>query len=289
MKRLLLRALLGASVVGTLATCAASVAGWSHCRAIDRSDALVDKAQRLGEEGRRAEALDAARAAAEAAPDNPRARREVAMHFLARGDLKAAIGELQAASAAAPRDAGLLIERAAAMDLAGDARGAIPLLRRAVKIAPNDGLAWSLLSGSLLKVGDLQGAVESGESAAAVAPGLYPAHFNLGLARWRAGDRVGALPAFQNAIRLQPSDPSAIICTAAVLSELDRHGEALQYARRAVAAAPDSSSAWASLGSALLRGGDREAAEAAFFRARELGPRPGESHIPPPAHPTTEE
>ncbi len=289
MKRLLLRVLLGASIVGTLATCAAAVVGWSHGRAIDRSDALVDRSQQLGKEGRHAEALDAARAAVDAAPDNPRARREVAMHFIARGDLKAAVRELHAASAAAPRDAGLLIERAAAMDLAGDTRGAIPVLRRAVEIAPNDGLAWSLLSGCLLKVADVEGAVESGERATAVAPGFHPSHFNLGLARWRAGDRVGALQAFENAIRLQPSDPSAIICGAAVLSELDRHAEALRYARRAVAAAPDSASAWAALGTALLRSGDREAAEAAFSRARQLGPRPGDSHIPPPVRPKTED
>ena len=270
MRRRLLYLCLLLSALGAFAAVAVVLALSSGCEDFLRSEELVTEAQQLGAAGRRQEAFAAVQTAVAIAPDNPRAHRELAMHFIARGKTDEALEELQAASKAAPRDAGLASEVALTMDALGDKKGALRWFRRAADIDPKDGLILGLLAGSLLNAGETEEALAVGDRAVKLAPRMQPAQFNLGLARWRSGDRSGALEAFREAIRLRPSDVSAMLCAAGVSGELERWEEALRYTRRAVEIAPDNPNAWVGLGGALVRTGDRRGAREAFSRAFQL-------------------
>jgi len=251
--RWVLRLLLAISIAGTVGTCAGLAAAWSRVQRVERSNELVAEAQRLSAEGEWREAFEVAQTAAGIAPDNPYARRELAMHHIARGDGEAAVRELRTAAAGSPNDAGLAMELGAALAVAGDKEGAVTVLRRAAGMDPGDGVILALLSGCLLETGELAEGLEVAEKAVAVAPRIQAAQFNLGLARWRSGDREGALEAFGEALRLRPSDVSAMICTSAVT-------------------APENANAWAALGGALRRADRPAEARAAFARALDIAP-----------------
>jgi len=259
--------------LGALATAGYVAAQSGRLQAFAESNALVDKAQDLGRLGRPRESLEAAQEAAALAPDNPRARRELAMHFIARGELREAAQELRAAFAANRFDSGIARELAAVLGGLRDPRGAMGWLRRAARLEPYNGLTYAMLASYLTQVGEFGSARAAGERAVRLAPQLQLAQFSLGLACWKSGDRERAGLAFRQALALNPSHVPTLYCLAGVAGDMGRTNEAIGYLVRALALSPDTATGWAALGAEYLSVHRPTEAARAFRRALQLDPK----------------
>ena len=94
---------------------------------------------------------------------------------------------------------------------------------------------------------------------------------NLGLCWLRLGRAAQALPALQQGLALEPHRPGVRLAMADACEALGRSEESLTWCREENHAFPESIQAWAALGMALEKRGDRRA-EAAYRQGHRLAP-----------------
>ena len=270
MRRRALQLALVASIVGAVAAWSGILGVVRETRRSAASDRLLEKAGRRATRGDATGARLLVDQALAADPDSPRARRERAMHLIAKRQFDAAAAELRQVAAARRADAGAAHEVAELLSLKGDREGTVLWLREALKRDPKDGLTQVDLARCLIEMEDTAGALRAAEKAVALAPRLQSARVALGVARWRAGDLVGAQTALDEALRLRPADLTALLCAAQVAGELGSKEASVAYARRAVAAHKQNAEAWLALAQALAAMGRRDEADRALARARSL-------------------
>ena len=154
----------------------------------------------------------------------------------------------------------------------GDHVRAIAITDQLVCEAPKDSLIHLLRARALLVGGDPEEALEAARTAAEHAPSSSKAHSLLGVAAWRLERLTLAQQAFENAVRNSPEQTGPLIDFAWFMASERGPRLAEDAALEAVAAAEDSSTAWAALGLTQFRLHRRDDAERSLQRALELDP-----------------
>jgi Flp pilus assembly protein TadD len=99
---------------------------------------MLDRAEKLEDEGRLGEAEQILKAAEARDPQSARVQADLGMLALRREDWGGAVTALRRASVRAPRNAGILFYLAQAYDQSGDGADAVEALDRAARLAPGD-------------------------------------------------------------------------------------------------------------------------------------------------------
>jgi tetratricopeptide (TPR) repeat protein len=282
MKRWGLRLLLIACLVGALSTWAAALRMRPELEAREASDRLVDEAQEESARGDRDASRQLVEEALKIDAENLRAHRELAMHLIGEGDRDRALRKLQRVAEAKREDPGAARELAALLWTMNDRTGAVRWLREAVRRDPKSGLALVDLAQCLAETGDAAGAIEAAEEAVLLYPRWQAAWQAFVVALRQSGDLAGAREALDRALRLRPHDIGLLMTAADISHGLGQQAAAIDYARRAVAADPQSGLAWYVLGQVLLAAGEEAEAREALARAQSLGVVPSQGNQGPP-------
>jgi tetratricopeptide (TPR) repeat protein/ferredoxin len=195
----------------------ASALSERHIRALDRAYRSFSRADRWGLVGvvevklglawchllrsELDEAIGAARAARDLAPEREELRRNVA-------DVEAAAGARH-------------FETAGALVEAGDLEGAAREYRACVALAPGASTARFNYGGVLRRLGRAEEAIEQLEAARALTPDDPDVSVELGLAYRAAGRTVEAIAAFRRAIALNPDSPESRLHLPGLIRELE--------------------------------------------------------------------
>ena len=147
--------------------------------------------------------------------------------------------------------------------------------KTAVSIDPTDSFARVALGRAYLIAGEHDASLAELDTAIAQTPNYADAHFGRAHTLWQAGRPQEALVSHDEAIRLSPRDPlmwAFLASKAIALSLLDRHEEAVEYARRAQR--QPNSAIWANMAelSALGHLGRTDEAKQALAHALALKP-----------------
>jgi tetratricopeptide (TPR) repeat protein/ADP-heptose:LPS heptosyltransferase len=225
-------------------------AAGDHAAAAAAARALIDAAPRDGgawklyavslgmREGASADALAAARRAAELSPDDLEAHRNLAALQLRAGDREGAADSLTAAS----------------------------------RMAPRHWLTHRQLGAVLRDLGRLDAAEASYRAALALAPEDAECHHGLGLVLQLRDQPVAAAACYRAAIRLAPQRPAPYRNLGAALEQLGETAEAIAVLDQALALEPSAAGVHNIRGVALVSGGEPAAALECFARALDLAP-----------------
>jgi serine/threonine-protein kinase len=157
----------------------------------------------------------------------------------------------------------------------GDLEGALNAADTAVKLYPGNPDALSARATALKAMKEYDEALQIRRQLVVIAPGKGQYRFDLAEILLSMGRKDEALHQAQEAVRLSPALPQSHRILGTVLFfGLDRHPEAAEAYRRAMALQP-SKSPWlyAELGGILLKAKDLAGAEAAFRTAIQLKPQ----------------
>lgn len=272
MKRVLLHLCLLLAALGALTLVVLILVQIPSWRATGRSDRLIKQAQALAGKGDRAEARTKIEEALQLAPDNPTARRELGLYYLAEHKVLEGLTELRAVAQARPYDPGAAWEFAFALIAAKQPQEAEHWFQRVTRMERGNGAAYAMLATCQLQRGAAQQALRTAELAAKISPRISMTHATLGLVRWRAGELDSARAAFDEVLRLRPSDIKVMLSLAAITGQMRRFDLALGYLQRAVAILPDDPNLWIALGTALYETKQHAEAAQAFSCALTLDP-----------------
>lgn len=165
-----------------------------------------------------------------------------------------------------------VLERAQLALEAGNFEMAVALTEEILEQAETLPEIWLVRARALAHLGRVLEAVESARQYAAAKSEDPEAQLELASIAWRAGRLSLAQQAFEKAVILTRADP-AIFAEYAWFMAFERGPRPAEaVARQAVDIAPNSSTAWAALGLALLRLHRRKEAEEALARALKLDP-----------------
>ncbi|MDQ3688013.1 MAG: FG-GAP-like repeat-containing protein, partial [Acidobacteriota bacterium] len=142
--------------------------------------------------------------------------------------------------------------------------------RRALKIDPQLAMARINLAIALYNVPDLVGAQREAEAAPKLAPKAPQPHYILGRLAKDQNRLDDAVAALQRVVAIDPRDTGANILLGQVYAQQRKYPEAITLFRTAYAAEPYNGTALYSLGTAMLRGGDREEGQRLIQRFKEL-------------------
>lgn len=159
----------------------------------------------------------------------------------------------------------------AAMDR-GDCLRAVAITDQLVTAAPENAVVRRLRSEALLRSGAGEEALDEARRAAQLDPRDHRAQTLLGLSAWRAGRLTLAQQALEQALELSGRKPGLLADYAWFMASERGPKPAERASNEAVAANPNSSTAWAALGLALLRLHRHEKAQQSLQRALELDP-----------------
>lgn len=90
----------------------------------------------------------------------------------------------------------------------------------------------------------------------------------------------------ENALRNDPSNVVLLTCYGTVLSDIGRHGEAVDVLRKAIALGSRDRNTWFNLGVALVNTGDHESGREVLAKAARFSPgqETWEAYFDPQAH-----
>lgn len=145
--------------------------------------------------------------------------------------------------------------------------------------SPQDDAMLVELARCMIDLGRVAEAQALLDRAVSVAPGNQAAQCLLGVALRRLGDRPAAFRAFSVASELNPQDAVALNGLGNEYLEQERFDLAIDYYRRAVAAAPRLIQAQKNLAFTLSLANRLDEAEAEFRKALELAPGNHEAHM----------
>jgi uncharacterized protein (TIGR03790 family) len=160
------------------------------------------------------------------------------------------------------------------------AKYALDFLTKSGLPVPRHSLELSLRGQFALNRGDFADAAQSFEGATELAPRLIGSQMQLALLYDRAGKFDAAIDRYRRILDMQPNLTVALNNLAYALAvHRNAPGEALPFAQRAVATAPDDPNLLDTLGWVQHIGGDERAAAATFEKALRVKPRSAEIHL----------
>ncbi|MEM9097993.1 MAG: tetratricopeptide repeat protein [Pseudomonadota bacterium] len=162
------------------------------------------------------------------------------------------------------------IYRARSNEALGRPEEALADFAAALAVAPNDGEVWAARGALLLRQRRLPEAEQDLTQALTLDQTNLSARYNRGLARLSAGDAAGAEEDFDQLLSNRPDDIGAIVNRGQARAVLQKD-TALADFDRAVALAPDWGPAYYTRGRYYDQAGRKEAADADYLRAHELG------------------
>jgi tetratricopeptide (TPR) repeat protein len=130
--------------------------------------------------------------------------------------------------------------------------------RRALALDPKLALARTNLAIALYNVPDLAAAQKEAEAAAAASPNAPQPAYVLGLIARQQNQLDAAAAAFQRVLKLDPRDVGANVNLGQLYAQQRKYPEAVAALRLALEEEPYNGTALYNLGTALLRGGQRE-------------------------------
>jgi tetratricopeptide (TPR) repeat protein len=145
--------------------------------------------------------------------------------------------------------------------------------RRALQLDPKLSLARINLAIALYNLPDAAGAQREAQAAAVVAPEAPQPPYILGLLAKSQSRIDDAVASFQRVLKIDPSDVGANVNLGQVYSQQRKYTEAVAVFRTALAAEPYNATALYSLGTALLRAGQRDEGQQTIARFQELRQR----------------
>jgi Tfp pilus assembly protein PilF len=145
--------------------------------------------------------------------------------------------------------------------------------RRALQLDPRLSLARINLAIALYNLPDAAGAQREAQAAAAAAPDAPQAPYILGLLAKSQSRTDDAVAAFQRVLKIDPSDVGANVNLGQIYSQERKYTEAIAVFRTTLAAEPYNATALYSLGTALLRAGQRDEGQQVIARFQELRQR----------------
>jgi Tfp pilus assembly protein PilF len=169
-------------------------------------------------------------------------------------------------------DLGRLIDEALGALWAGDYVRAVGLADQLVAHAPDRAVIRAIRAQALLGADAPEESFREARQAVELDAEDHYARHLLALTAWRTGRLGPAQAAFQEAIKLSGNRPALLSDFAWFMATERGPRPAEEAARRAVAADPESSTAWAALGLAQFRLHQREEAEISLRRALRLDP-----------------
>jgi Flp pilus assembly protein TadD len=187
-----------------------------------------------------------------------------------RGRFGEALETLDRALESFPNDPDLLFERASHLFAWGRNREARIAFRSANQ-AGFDGIKLRLrLAWCCLWAGLVEEAVHQMREAVAGAPDDWETHFGLGTCLQGQQDHVAAETSFRRALALSPENPYCLASLVNCKLGQGKGRDAVELARKAAAAYPQSATAWTNLAVALITEDRFSEALEAFLRARAL-------------------
>ena len=220
--------------------------------------------------------LDGAEAAVSKAaaiePGRPAVQRSTGRLLLARGRPQEAINAAMAAAQAAPADPENAQFLAACYNALQQDEPALALLDRVLSARPRFAEALALRALIRTRRGDAAGAIRDAEQALDIKPFLPHVWGLLGMLLHGSGDRGGAIAALREAHQLDPANAGYMINLGEYLRQDGDTAEAIPLLEQGAERAPGNAVAWANLGTALQQAGQRDAARAAYRRALEISP-----------------
>lgn len=146
--------------------------------------------------------------------------------------------------------------------------------RQALKLDPSLTIARLNLAIAELYNGNLDSAIANARAAAAGLPQSPHAHFVMGLVSRAAGMPAEAIAAFLRVLQIDPDDVGSRIHLGQINSSERRYAEAAAYFEAALVREPFNATAAYGLATSLVRGGQRDAGEAAMARFQVLDDNP---------------
>ena len=145
--------------------------------------------------------------------------------------------------------------------------------KRALQLAPDLALARINLGIALFNVPDLPAAHRELQAAATASPSAPQPPYVLGLAAKSQNRPEEAITYFQKVLRLDPNDVGANVNLGQLYAQQRKYAEAIPVLRTAIAAEPYNATALYNLGTALLRGGQRDEGQKVIAQFQELRQR----------------
>jgi tetratricopeptide (TPR) repeat protein len=145
--------------------------------------------------------------------------------------------------------------------------------RRALQLQPDLALARINLGIALFNVPDLPAAQKELQAASALAPSAPQPPYLLGLLAKTQNRPEEAIAAFQKVLRVDANDVGANINLGQLYAQQRKYTEAIAVLRTAIAAEPYNATALYNLGTALMRGGQREEGQKVIAQFQELRQR----------------
>ena len=145
--------------------------------------------------------------------------------------------------------------------------------KRALQLAPDLALARINLGIALFNVPELPAAQRELQAAATAAPSAPQPPYVLGLAAKSQNRPEEAITYFQKVLRLDPNDVGANVNLGQLYAQQRKYVEAIAVLRTAIAAEPYNATALYNLGTALLRGGQRDEGQKVIAQFQELRQR----------------
>ncbi|HEV2834271.1 MAG TPA: FG-GAP-like repeat-containing protein, partial [Pyrinomonadaceae bacterium] len=145
--------------------------------------------------------------------------------------------------------------------------------KRALQLAPDLALARINLGIALFNVPDLPAAQRELQAAATLAPSAPQPPYLLGLAAKTQNRPDEAITYFQKVLRIDPNDVGANVNLGQLYAQQRKYTEAIAALRIAIAAEPYNATALYNLGTALVRGGQRDEGMKVIAQFQELRQR----------------
>ena len=226
-----------ASELGKTNEYEAAIAKWNEALALSPDDAKAHNnlGVLLAAVGRGGEAMEHYRKALESEPDYPDGNTNLGIELARAGKLDDAIPYLEKAAQLTPWDAKTHSNLGAALAARGRTSDAIAECEKALQISPGDAEARANLAIALAKSGRTDEAIANFEKAVAANPHALELRFYLGRLLATSGRFDEAIPQLEKAAA--GGDPEVGGMLAAVYAQVGRLHDALETARKALAAA----------------------------------------------------
>lgn len=191
-----------------------------------RASALALRGQVLLMQGKRDEALDAANKAVAADPKSAVALNGRSSVFLVMKRYQEANKDLQAASAINPKDVSVYLRMADIASVQNNPQEVKNILARAIKQAPDSPAPRIALARYLLAQKDNAGALAAANDLARLQPKNAQALALLGYVQGLAGQKPQAVATFRRLVEVAPQSSSSYLLLGSALSGSDRAGAA---------------------------------------------------------------
>lgn len=233
---------------------------------------LTLKTQMLSAEGRRDEALDAARKAVAADAQSADAQYVLGFAEAEKRNAEAATTAYKEALRLNPSMTAAQVELSRLLLFSGETDQALQLAQSAVKAAPQNAQARLTLARALLQKGDIRAAEADANMLVKVLPNAAAVHALLGRVLLARSDVNGAMRAFDRALELNPAEPEALTGRLSIDLSRKRPQDARGRVEKAMAAAPTSSEVLVTAARFERVDGNMSTAEKHLRRAIELEP-----------------